>query len=63
MRVSRETCKEYVDELEKLGYKLMELIGVSLGLPAGRFRVGSWHRPPQGLWRLDSARPRRRRRA
>ncbi|XP_038887395.1 protein DMR6-LIKE OXYGENASE 2-like [Benincasa hispida] len=34
----REACEEYVEELEKLGHKLMELIAVSLGLPAKRFR-------------------------
>ncbi|KAG7011675.1 putative 2-oxoglutarate-dependent dioxygenase, partial [Cucurbita argyrosperma subsp. argyrosperma] len=30
--------KEYAEELEKLGHKLVELIAVSLGLPAQRFR-------------------------
>ncbi|KAK9164352.1 hypothetical protein Syun_005254 [Stephania yunnanensis] len=33
----RETCEEYVVELEKLSYKLLELISMSLGLPAKRF--------------------------
>ncbi|XVE49139.1 hypothetical protein DITRI_Ditri01bG0058300 [Diplodiscus trichospermus] len=33
----REDCEEYVEELEKLSYKLMELIALSLGLPADRF--------------------------
>ncbi|KAG6571998.1 putative 2-oxoglutarate-dependent dioxygenase, partial [Cucurbita argyrosperma subsp. sororia] len=34
----REAGKEYAEELEKLGHKLVELIAVSLGLPAQRFR-------------------------
>lgn len=34
----RKACEEYVEELEKLGHKLMELLAVSLGLPAERFR-------------------------
>ncbi|XWS54847.1 hypothetical protein CRYUN_Cryun10bG0124700 [Craigia yunnanensis] len=33
----REACKEYAEELEKLCYKLMELIALSLGLPADTF--------------------------
>ncbi|XVE93304.1 hypothetical protein REPUB_Repub01dG0179500 [Reevesia pubescens] len=33
----REACEEYAEELEKLCYKLMELIALSLGLPADRF--------------------------
>ncbi|KAK9129645.1 hypothetical protein Sjap_010132 [Stephania japonica] len=32
-----ETCEEYVVELEKLSYKLLELISMSLGLTAKRF--------------------------
>uniref|UniRef100_A0A0A0K2S1 Fe2OG dioxygenase domain-containing protein n=1 Tax=Cucumis sativus TaxID=3659 RepID=A0A0A0K2S1_CUCSA len=35
--MSREICEGYVEELEKLGHKLMELIATSLGLPAKRF--------------------------
>ncbi|KAA0031270.1 protein DMR6-LIKE OXYGENASE 2-like [Cucumis melo var. makuwa] len=34
----REICEGYVEELEKLGHKLMELIANSLGLPGKRFR-------------------------
>ncbi|XP_011658920.1 protein DMR6-LIKE OXYGENASE 2 isoform X2 [Cucumis sativus] len=34
----RESCKEYVEELEKLGHKLMELLALSLGLSAKRFQ-------------------------
>ncbi|XP_022746533.1 protein DMR6-LIKE OXYGENASE 1-like [Durio zibethinus] len=33
----REACEGYAKELEKLCYKLMELIALSLGLPADRF--------------------------
>ncbi|KAF3949989.1 hypothetical protein ACB098_07G109500 [Castanea mollissima] len=33
----REICQEYSQEMVKLGYKLMELIALSLGLPADRF--------------------------
>ena len=33
----RESCEEYAREVEKLAYKLMELIALSLGLPARRF--------------------------
>lgn len=34
----REACKEYAREVEKLGHKVMELICLSLGLPADRCR-------------------------
>ncbi|XP_022763328.1 probable 2-oxoglutarate-dependent dioxygenase At5g05600 [Durio zibethinus] len=33
----REACEEYAEELEKLSFKLMELIALSLGLPADSF--------------------------
>ncbi|POO03035.1 Isopenicillin N synthase [Trema orientale] len=33
----REACEEYGREVEKLAFKLMELIALSLGLPAERF--------------------------
>ncbi|KAK1559026.1 hypothetical protein Q3G72_009705 [Acer saccharum] len=33
----KEASEEYVKELEKLAFKLMELIALSLGLPANRF--------------------------
>ncbi|KAL5562508.1 hypothetical protein UlMin_032255 [Ulmus minor] len=33
----REACEEYTREVEKLALKLMELIALSLGLPAKRF--------------------------
>ncbi|KAK9165301.1 hypothetical protein Scep_000492 [Stephania cephalantha] len=33
----REICEEYAGEMEKLSYKLLELIALSLGLPAERF--------------------------
>ena len=33
----REACEEYTREAEKLALKLMELIALSLGLPAKRF--------------------------
>ncbi|PON49204.1 Isopenicillin N synthase [Parasponia andersonii] len=33
----RETCQEYAQEVKKLSIKLMELIAVSIGLPATRF--------------------------
>ncbi|XP_062177575.1 protein DMR6-LIKE OXYGENASE 2-like [Alnus glutinosa] len=32
----REACEEYAQEVEKLAYKLLELISQSLGLPANR---------------------------
>ncbi|XP_009616591.1 protein LATERAL BRANCHING OXIDOREDUCTASE 1 [Nicotiana tabacum] len=32
----REVCEVYVQEMEKLSYKLLELISLSLGLPANR---------------------------
>ncbi|KAJ8572317.1 hypothetical protein K7X08_008828 [Anisodus acutangulus] len=32
----REVCEEYVQEVQKLSYKLLELISLSLGLPAKR---------------------------
>ncbi|XP_038711612.1 probable 2-oxoglutarate-dependent dioxygenase At5g05600 [Tripterygium wilfordii] len=32
----REVCQEYAREVEKLGFKLLELISLSLGLPADR---------------------------
>ncbi|CAI8618371.1 unnamed protein product [Vicia faba] len=34
----REACQEYAEEVEKLAYKLMELIAMSLGLEPNRFR-------------------------
>jgi isopenicillin N synthase-like dioxygenase len=34
----REACQEYAEEVEKLAYKLMELIAMSLGLVPNRFR-------------------------
>ncbi|KAL7206589.1 hypothetical protein ACSBR2_019329 [Camellia fascicularis] len=33
----REACEEYTRETEKLSHKLLELISLSLGLPANRF--------------------------
>ncbi|KAF9675945.1 hypothetical protein SADUNF_Sadunf09G0086800 [Salix dunnii] len=33
----REVCEEYAKEMEKVAYKLMELIALSLGLPKDRF--------------------------
>ncbi|KAJ9189105.1 hypothetical protein P3X46_000436 [Hevea brasiliensis] len=33
----REVCEEYAKEMEKLGFKLLELIALSLGLKADRF--------------------------
>ncbi|KAK4562979.1 hypothetical protein RGQ29_005457 [Quercus rubra] len=33
----RETCQEYAQEMVKLAFKLMELVALSLGLPADRF--------------------------
>ncbi|CAK9179732.1 unnamed protein product [Ilex paraguariensis] len=32
----REECEHYVEEVQKLAYKLLELISLSLGLPANR---------------------------
>ena len=36
-QLTREICQEYGQEMEKLAYKLMELIALALGLPADRF--------------------------
>ena len=36
-QLTREISQEYGQEMEKLAYKLMELIALSLGLPADRF--------------------------
>ncbi|GKV21246.1 hypothetical protein SLEP1_g31244 [Rubroshorea leprosula] len=33
----REACEEYAEEVSKLSHKLLELIALSLGLPADRF--------------------------
>ncbi|OMP01571.1 Isopenicillin N synthase [Corchorus olitorius] len=33
----KEACEEYSEELEKLAFKLMELIALSLGLPPNKF--------------------------
>ena len=38
MQFAREACKEYAAEVEKLAYKLMELVALSLGLAPTRFR-------------------------
>ncbi|XP_050259570.1 protein DMR6-LIKE OXYGENASE 1-like isoform X9 [Quercus robur] len=35
----REICEEYGREVEKLGFKLLELISLSLGLPEDRLKV------------------------
>ena len=35
--LSREVCQEHTQEMVKLAYKLMELVALSLGLPADRF--------------------------
>lgn len=35
--MNREAFEEYAQEVEKLCYKLMQLIALSLGLPANRF--------------------------
>jgi len=35
--VCRDVIKEYIEEVEKLSFKLMELIALSLGLAAKRF--------------------------
>ena len=35
--LDREAFEEYAKEVEKLAYKLIELIALSLGLPANRF--------------------------
>lgn len=34
---TRDACEEYTRETEKLSYKLLELISLSLGLPESRF--------------------------
>jgi isopenicillin N synthase-like dioxygenase len=36
MKFYREACEEYAREVEKLAYKLLELISLSLGLPGNR---------------------------
>ena len=35
--LTREVRQEYTQEMVKLAYKLMELVALSLGLPADRF--------------------------
>ncbi|KAE8703140.1 2-oxoglutarate (2OG) and Fe(II)-dependent oxygenase superfamily protein [Hibiscus syriacus] len=35
----REVCEEYAGEVEKLGYKLLELISLSLSLPSNRYHT------------------------
>ncbi|KAF2300041.1 hypothetical protein GH714_007377 [Hevea brasiliensis] len=35
--IRKEVCEEYAKEMEKLGFKLLELIALSLGLKADRF--------------------------
>ena len=37
LSLTREACEDYTRETEKLSYKLLELISLSLGLPAKRF--------------------------
>ncbi|KAM7470704.1 hypothetical protein LguiA_008887 [Lonicera macranthoides] len=34
--LTEEACEEYIEEVQKLGYELLELISRSLGLPANR---------------------------
>lgn len=36
---NREACEEYVKDVQKLSYKLLELIALSLNLPANRFEA------------------------
>ncbi|XP_031249431.1 protein DMR6-LIKE OXYGENASE 1-like [Pistacia vera] len=47
----REACEEYAKDLEKLAYKLMELIALSLGLPANSFC--NFYRDQTGVIRLN----------
>lgn len=35
----REACEEHIKEMEKLVFKLLELIALSLGLPKDRFNA------------------------
>ena len=37
LNLIREVCEQYGREVEKLAFKLLELLAISLGLPANRF--------------------------
>ncbi|XP_038707842.1 protein DMR6-LIKE OXYGENASE 2-like [Tripterygium wilfordii] len=47
----REVCQEYAKEVEKLGHKVMELICLSLGLPADRCR--GYFKDQTSIFRLN----------
>ncbi|XP_028776030.1 flavanone 3-dioxygenase 2-like [Neltuma alba] len=47
----REVCQEYAKEMVELGKRLMELIAMSLGLPAGRFE--EFLKDPTSTMRLN----------
>lgn len=47
----RETCQEYCREVEKLAFKLLELISLSLGLPANR--LSDFFKHQTGMLRLN----------
>ncbi|XP_021287288.1 protein DMR6-LIKE OXYGENASE 1-like [Herrania umbratica] len=47
----RETCQEYAREVEKLAFKLLELISLSLGLPANR--LSDYFKHQTGMLRLN----------
>ena len=49
--VYRETCQEYSREVEKLAFKLLELISLSLGLPANR--LSAYFKHQTGMLRLN----------
>jgi len=36
MCIGREVCQEYAREVEKLAFRLLELVSISLGLPGDR---------------------------
>ncbi|KAE8008953.1 hypothetical protein FH972_005411 [Carpinus fangiana] len=47
----REACEEYAREVEKLAYKLLELISLSLGVPANR--LNGYFKDQTSLLRLN----------
>ncbi|KAG8364288.1 hypothetical protein BUALT_Bualt19G0112900 [Buddleja alternifolia] len=49
--LSREACEEYAQEMEKLAYSLLELISLSLGLPAER--LNSFFKDQTSFMRLN----------
>ena len=51
MKFYREACEEYAREVEKLAYKLLGLISLSLGLPANR--LNGYFKDQTSIFRLN----------